>query len=90
MRRQAFRVFLISCASLLIGLPLSLAVTSGLCGLAGVAGIERVHVVMVTGPVVWAGLWFGALWVAGPRPPRSGNGHQEKSRPDKAVRNGHA
>ncbi|ALG71298.1 hypothetical protein VY88_02010 [Azospirillum thiophilum] len=74
MTRQAFRVFLISLASLLAGLPLSLAAVSGLCALAGVGGVDRVHIVMVAGPVVWTCLWFAMLWVAGPRPGRSGNG----------------
>ncbi len=79
MTRQAFRVFLISLASLLAGLPLSLAAVSGLCALAGVGGVDRVHIVMVAGPVVWTCLWFAMLWVAGPRPVRSGNGQPGNS-----------
>ncbi|WP_042444298.1 hypothetical protein [Azospirillum sp. B510] len=74
MTRQAFRMFLISLASLLAGLPLSLAAVSGLCALAGVAGIDRVHIVMVTGPVVWTCLWFGMLWVGCPRQTRPETG----------------
>ncbi|MBY6264471.1 hypothetical protein EI613_21495 [Azospirillum sp. 412522] len=85
MTGQAFRVFLISLASLLAGLPLSLAAVSGLCALAGVGGIDRVHIVMVAGPVVWTCLWFGMLWVAGPQPGRRengrpGSGSQDNSR----------
>ncbi|CAO3437350.1 hypothetical protein [Azospirillum endophyticum] len=83
MTGQAFRVFLISLASLLIGLPLSLAAVSGLCALSGVGGVDRVHIVMVAGPVVWTCLWFGMLWVAGPRPARSENGHSGNSRSGK-------
>lgn len=81
MTRQAFRVFLISLVSLLAGLPLSLAAVSGLCALAGVGGIDRIHIVMVAGPVVWTCLWFGMLWVGGPRPSRQADGRLENSRP---------
>lgn len=77
MTRQAFRVLLISLAGLLVGLPLSLAAVSGLCALAGVAGLDRIHIVMVAGPVVWTCLWFAMLWVAGPRPTRPENGRLE-------------
>ncbi|MGQ9369054.1 hypothetical protein [Azospirillum sp. ST 5-10] len=73
MRRQGWRVFLISLGNLLLGLPLSLAVVSGLCALAGVAGVARVHIVMVAGPVAWTCLWFVTLWVAGPLPDRPRN-----------------
>lgn len=82
MTRQAFRVFLISLVGLLVGLPLSLAAVSGLCALAGVRGIDRIHIVMVAGPVAWTCLWFGMLWFAGPRPVRSENGRLENSRPE--------
>ena len=81
MTRQAFRVFLISLVSLLAGLPLSLAAVSGLCALAGVGGVDRIHIVMVVGPMVWTCLWFGMLWVAGPRPIRPTDGRLENSRP---------
>jgi len=79
MTRQAFRVFLVSLASLLVGLPLSLAAVSGLCALAGVGGVDRIHTVMVAGPVAWTCLWFAMLWAAGPRPTRPENSRPENS-----------
>lgn len=60
------RAILVSIASLLLGLPLSLAAVSGLCALAGMAGTERLHSVMVAGPVLWTVQWFVALWIATP------------------------
>lgn len=81
MTRHAWRVFLISALCLLIGLPLSLAAVSGSCALAGVRGIDRIHTVMVAGPAVWAVLWFGMLWVAGPRTPRSSDDRSNAGRP---------
>jgi hypothetical protein len=60
------RAILASIASLLLGLPLSLAAVSGLCALAGMAGVERLHSVMVAGPVLWTVQWFIALWIATP------------------------
>ncbi|ALJ39234.1 hypothetical protein D9623_31505 [Azospirillum brasilense] len=80
MTRDAFRVLLVSLAGLLVGLPLSLAAVSGLCAAAGVAGVDRVHIVMVAGPVVWTCLWFGMLWIAGPPPAKPQGSRKDASR----------
>lgn len=58
------RTFLVTLAALLIGLPASIALTTGIAHFAGMAGEDALFMVVIASSILWTLVLFVTLWFA--------------------------